>query len=62
MQALQRGRQDRARVAELRGKRIEEELGLTGSEEEVAAIARMQAQQRNDRAAARRVGQPEGIL
>ena len=50
LQAIQRGRQDRARVvnmlAEERGKKIEEELGLTGSAEETAAIARMQAQQR----------------
>ena len=50
LQAIQRGRQDRARVvnmlAEERGKKIEEGLGLTGSAEETAAIARMQAQQR----------------
>ena len=32
--------------AQAEGKKIEEELGLTGSDEESAAIARMQAQQR----------------
>ena len=41
--AIQRGKQDRKQVA---GKKIEAELGLTGSEEESAAIAKMQAQQR----------------
>ena len=45
--AVQRGKQDRAKVQGMKaGKKIEEELGLTGSEEETAAIARMQAQQR----------------
>ena len=46
IQARQRGKAARKQVAELRGKRIEEELGLTGSEEEAAAIARMQAAER----------------
>ena len=65
MQAQSRGRRDRKRVeqikfehdAELRGKRIEEELGLTGTEEETNAIARMQAQQRGrqDRARVERI-------
>ena len=41
--AVQRGKQDRQRV---QGMKIEKELGLTGSEEESAAIARMQAAQR----------------
>ena len=43
IQAVVRGKQARTRVA---GMKIEKELGLTGSEEEQAAIARMQAQQR----------------
>jgi fructose/tagatose bisphosphate aldolase len=37
--AVQRGKQDRARVA---GMKVEKELGLTGSEEEGQAIAKIQ--------------------
>ena len=48
--AIQRGKQDRKQVA---GKKIEAELGLTGSEEETAAIAKMQAQQRGKQQAER---------
>ena len=46
MQAAHRGKKDRQRVAELKGKKIEEELGLEGTEEEAAQIARMQAAHR----------------
>ena len=47
IQAQMRGRATRREMkAQAEGKKIEEELGLTGSEEESAAIARMQAQQR----------------
>ena len=41
--AVSRGKQGRKKAA---GRKIEADLGLTGSEEETAAIARMQAQQR----------------
>eukprot|EP01048_Picozoa_sp_COSAG05_P044522 COSAG05_NODE_25309_length_198_cov_19.010101_1_plen_65_part_11 len=43
IQAVQRGKQDRKDVA---GKRIEADLGLDGTEEEQAQIAKMQAMQR----------------
>lgn len=46
IQAIQRGKQDRAKVAGMRAQKIEAELGLTGSPEEAAKIAKLQAAQR----------------
>ena len=48
--AIQRGKQDRAAV---KGKRIEKELGLTGSPEEQASITKMHAAQRGKQDRAR---------
>ena len=50
LQATHRGKQDRAAVAEMKTKKIEEDLGLTGSAEETAAVAKMQAQARGKQA------------
>ena len=46
LQAAERGRQGRAKAKELKGKKIEQDLGLEGTEDEAAAIAKVQAAQR----------------
>ena len=50
LQATHRGKRDRAAVAEMKTKKIEEDLSLTGSAEETAAVAKMQAQARGKKA------------